>query len=300
MRAGRVHDRGLSWIEQGKVCLVTGGSTGIGLETARGLAARGAEVIITGRHPERTAAAAADIARSTGNEHVTFELADFSSLDAVRTLARTVRARGALHVLVNNAGLWHPRRTLSHDGYEDTFAVNHLAPFLLTRSLFDLLVASAPARIVHVSSRLHAKAPGIPFDDIHLEASYPRKGMAAYEHSKLANILFSNELARRLPPRVTSNALHPGDVATSVTRQSKLVSFAQTFIRPFLKSPKQGAQTSLHVATSDALGDVTGKYFSDCEEKTPSPAARDEAAARRLWDLSETLTAEATHVNVEP
>lgn len=275
---------------RGTVCLVTGGSTGIGLETARGLAERGAEVIITGRHPERTRAAASDIARSTGNDRVTFELADFSSLDAVRALADRVAARGALHVLVNNAGLWHPARMLSHDGYEDTFAVNHLAPFLLTLTLFDLLVASAPARVVHVSSRLHARAKGIPFDDIHLAARYPRKGMAAYEHSKLANILFSNELARRLPTGVTSNALHPGDVATSVTRQSRRVTIAQTFIRPFLKSPNQGAQTSLHVATSDSLSGVTGRYFSDRREATPSPAARDEAAAARLWALSEALT----------
>jgi NAD(P)-dependent dehydrogenase (short-subunit alcohol dehydrogenase family) len=278
------------WIRSHHRCLVTGGSAGIGLETARGLARLGAKITITGRNPERTEAAALEIAESTGNDRVDFELADFSSLTEVRDLAERIRRAGELHVLVNNAGLWHPERTESRDGFEDTFAVNHLAPFLLTNLLLEVMTSATHARVVTVSSRLHIKAKGIAFDDIHLRQSYKRKGLAAYEHSKLANVLFSNELARRLPPNVTSNAVHPGGVATSVTRQSRLAAIGQWFLRPFLLTPVGGARTSLHVATSANLEHVTGKYFSDQREEEPSPAARDEAAAARLWDLSAKLT----------
>ncbi len=280
----------MTWLRSHHHCVVTGGSAGIGLETARGLAKLGCSVTITGRNPERTEAARNDIAQSTNNEHVAFELADFSSLDEVRGLAARLLKRGPLHVLVNNAGLWHPKRVESRDGYEDTFAVNHLAPYLLTNLLLARIVESAPARIVNVSSELHAKATGIAFDDIHLTKSYRKKGLAAYEHSKLANVLFSNELARRLPAGVTSNAIHPGGVATSVTRQSCAARVGQAIIKPWLLTPAQGAETSVFVAASETLDGVTGKYFDDKKEAPASPPSQDADAARRLWVLSAELT----------
>jgi len=285
----------MSWIDAQTTCLVTGGSAGIGLETARGLAQLGATVIITGRNPERTSAAVAAIRQSSGHERVSHQLADFSSLQAVRQLASDVTSQHqSLHVLVNNAGLWHPQRKLSDDGYEDTFAVNHLAPFLLTNALLPLLRRGAQerqqARIVVVSSRLHRKAKSIQWDDIHSE-HYRKNGLAAYEHSKLANVLFSRELARRLQGTgITCNAVHPGSVATQVTRKSRLARWGQWLIRPFLSSPAQGAATSLHVATSDAVHAVSGAYFARSRQKPASRAACSDSEAQRLWRLSEQLT----------
>lgn len=278
---------------KGRVCLVTGASAGIGLETARGLAALGADVIVTGRNAERTESSVRDIQESTGNPNVTSYLADFASLAEVRSLAERVRSdHDALHVLVNNAGLWNTERKLSRDGFEETLAVNHLAPFLLTLELRDLLGNSAPARIVHVSSRRHIYAPADAFDDFNLDDGYPRQGMPAYDRSKLANLLFSIALAKRLEGTgVTSNAVHPGGVATAITRGSLLARIGQALIRPFLRSPKQGAATSLHVATGAKLDGVTGKYFADCAEATPSAEAQDQAAAERLWEVSERATA---------
>ncbi|MBN4050303.1 SDR family NAD(P)-dependent oxidoreductase [Desulfobulbus sp. AH-315-M07] len=262
------------------------------METARGLAELGATVIITGRSPERTEAAVRDIRESTGNANVTSYMANFSAFEEVRSLAdRVLSDHEALHVLVNNAGLWNTDRRLSRDGFEETLAVNHFAPFLLTLRLRELLEKSAPARIVHVSSRRHIYARSDAFDDLNMDRSYDKKGVAAYDRSKLANILFSNALGRRLEGSgVTSNAVHPGSVATSITRGSLIARIGQAVIRPFLKSPKQGAATSLHVATSPELTNTTAKYFANCAETKPSPEALDQAAAERLWELSERIT----------
>lgn len=272
------------------VSVVTGGSSGIGLETARGLARLGHHVVLTGRDPERTARRVDEVRASTGNPRVDHVIVDFSSLADVRRAAAEILDRfEALRVLVNNAGLWHQKRQLSRDGFEDTLAVNHLAPFLLTSLLRERLERSAPARVVHVSSRLHAKPRRFVFDDLQCERRY--KGIAAYARTKLANVLFSNELARRLSGTgVTSNSLHPGDVATTITRDSRLLSIGIKLVQPFILTPEQGALTSLHVATSPELEGVTGQYFDDCRPKAPSRAALDVDAARRLWELSERLT----------
>ncbi len=272
-----------------RTALVTGASSGIGLETARELARAGHRVLLVGRDGSRLRAAVESIRESTGAPSVEALRADFSSLDEVRALARDVRERcDALHVLVNNAGVWHPKRTLSKDGYEDTWAVNHLAPFLLTNLLLDRLGGggSAPARVVTVSSRLHSSVKGIDWDDLRAERRY--SGLRAYGQSKLANVLFSNELARRLgASRVTSNAVHPGDVATNVIRDHGLLSLAQRLVgRHFLLTPAEGARTTVHVATAPELETVTGEYFARCRPSPTSAAARDGAAAARLWDVS--------------
>lgn len=270
--------------------LVTGGSSGIGLETARGLAARGYAVLLVGRHPTRTPEAAADVAASTGNERVTALRADFGHLDEVVALARTVADRGEpLDVLVHNAGLWHQNRRESADGFEDTLAVNHLAPFVLTHHLRSTLAAEA--RVVTVSSRLHRKVREIPFDDLQwARRSY--RGLGVYGQSKLLNVLFANELARRLPEGQTSNSLHPGDVATNVTRDSRWLSFGIRLAGMlWLKSAEQGAATSLHCACSPQLRGVTGAYFRDCKRRAPHPLAEDRELARRAWTETERLVA---------
>lgn len=278
-------------VMQGRVCVVTGGTSGIGLETARGLARLGATVIVTGRSAENARAVAGSLAEETGAP-VRGLGADFSSLAEVRALAERIsNEHRAIHVLVNNAGLWHPKRELSRDGYEDTIAVNHLAPFLLTRSLRDALVAGAPSRVITVSSRLHAKEKAFDFDDPMSERRY--HGLAAYRQSKLANVMFANELARRLEGTgVTSNSLHPGDVPTKVTRESPFVTFVLTRVASvFLASAAQAAGTSIHLASAPELAPVTGRYFRECREAEPAAASRDEAACARLWAWSEELVA---------
>jgi NAD(P)-dependent dehydrogenase (short-subunit alcohol dehydrogenase family) len=276
---------------RGKVAVVTGASGGIGLETALGLARVGFEVHLVGRSPERTEAAHALVSEISG-QPAAFYLADFSSLDAVRRLGDTLAAATPkLHLLVNNAGLWHPKKKVSQDGLDDTIAVNHLAPFVLTMRLLDALRAAAPARVVHVSSRLHRSAGAFDFEDPQWERKRYR-GLGAYSQSKLANVLFSNELARRLAPDgVSSNSLHPGDVATDVTRDSKLLQFGSRVAGRLLLTPKEGAATSLIVATSPELEGVSGCYFADGKQEEPSRHALNEADAARLWSWSAAVAA---------
>ncbi len=277
---------------RGRVCLVTGASSGIGTETARGLAALGATTILVGRSPERTSDAAADVRASTENDDVHALVADFSSLAAVRALAEQVRERWpALHVLVNNAGLWHRSRRVSADGYEDTFAVNHLASFVLTTELLEMLRRGAPSRVVTVSSRLHEREKSFRFDDPNFEKRRYR-GLVAYRQSKLANVMFANELARReASSGIRSNSVHPGDVATSVVRESRFLQWGLDHIaRFFLKSPAEGASTSIYVASAPELEGVSGRYFKDCREARPSPASLDRRACEELWTLSERLS----------
>jgi retinol dehydrogenase 12 len=275
-----------------QICLITGASSGIGLETARGMAAQGFRVVMVGRNPERTPAAAATVRESTGNQRVEHLLADFSSLAQVRALAEAFTARhDRLDVLINNAGLWHPSREVSGDGFEDTFAVNHLAPFLLTNLLLGPLANASPSRVVVVSSRYHLKPKSLDLDDIHA-VSGAYGGMAVYKQSKLCNVLFANELARRVADRgITVNSVHPGDVATGIVRDNvvlnALIRLGQYWL---LKTPVQGAMTSLHVATAPELDGVSGRYYSDSREAKQSPLAGDRELATRLWDLSERLT----------
>lgn len=271
--------------------LVTGGSSGIGFETARGLKSSFDVVGIVGRNPRRLAQAAADL-RSTGGQIETFQ-ADFSSLAEVRRLAAEVKARfESLSVLVNNAGVWHKNRTLSKDGYEDTFAVNHLAHFLLTNELRELLMAGAPSRVVNVSSSMHGRAKSLNWDDLMFEKRW--RGFWVYGHSKLANLLFSNELARRWRDLgVTSNALHPGNVRSRITRNNPFLNalHRSPIARLLIISEAEGARTPIYVATAPELEGVTGRYFVREREANPSPAALDESAARRLWKVSEDLVA---------
>ncbi len=278
-----------------RYALVTGGTSGIGLETARGLASQFDVVGIVGRNAERLATAATDLASTTNARIETFR-ADFASLDQVRGLARKVRESfGALDVLVNNAGVWHKTRKLSIDGYEESFAVNHLAHFLLTRELQPLLIAGAPSRVVNVSSTMHFRLPSVNWDDPMFERDWPG-GLRAYSQSKLANVIFSNELARRWASiGVSSNSLNPGNVRSRITRNNRLLNLLHMspLARLIVMSEQDGAKASLHVATAPELEGVSGRYFEKQKEVRPNPAANDVDAGRRLWELSERLVDES-------
>ena len=274
----------------GKTVLITGGTAGIGKATAVGLARLGARVAITGRHAERAEAAADDIRAASGNPAVDAYGADLSAQAQVRRLAAEVLdAYPRLDVLVNNAGgFWNTRR-VTVDGLEHTFALNHLAPFLLTHLLRDRLIATTPARIVTVSSG--AQAVGrIDFDDLQGERSY--SGQRAYNQSKLANVMFTYELARRLEGTgVTATVLHPGVVRTAFAAEDP-ARWQRVFlpvIRPFMKTPDQGAETSIYLASSPDVDDITGRYFADRKPKRSSKASYDTAAQARLWQVSAAL-----------
>ena len=276
----------------GRVCLITGATSGIGLVTARGLAARGATVALVGRDETRARAVVEAIRQQTGNSEVDYLLADLSSQAAVRGLAEAFQQRyGALHALINNAGVLPWRRHETVDKLEMTFAVNHLAPFLLTNLLLDTLRASAPARIVTVASDAHTGAT-IPFDDLqHIHGRY--SPLVVYGQSKLANIMFTYALARRLAGSgVTANALHPGVVATHIYRsQNPLFNFATTRVMPlFALSPEKGARTSVYLASSPEVATISGEYFVKCKPKRSWKTSYDEAAQERLWTVSEQLT----------
>ncbi len=276
----------------GQTVLVTGGTSGIGKATATGLAAMGARVGITGRDPARTRAAALDIAAASGHPSVDPFPADVSSQAEVRRLADAVLAAyPRLDVLVNNAGGFWATRRVTADGLEYTFAVNHLAPFLLTSLLLDRLKASAPARIVTVSSGAHASGT-IDFDDLQGERRY--SGQRAYSQSKLANVMFTYELARRLDGTgVTATALHPGVVRTGFAAEdpSPVLKAFLPLIRVFLKTPEQGAATSIYLASAPGAEGVTGEYFADSKPKASSRSSYDTTAAARLWQVSLDLTA---------
>jgi NAD(P)-dependent dehydrogenase (short-subunit alcohol dehydrogenase family) len=272
-----------------RYALVTGGSSGIGLETARGLTAHFDVVGIVGRDPGRLAEAAEDL--DSGDARIETFQADFSSLAEVRGLAGSIQGRfGSLDVLVNNAGVWHKDRTLTKDGYEETFAVNHLAHFLLTNELKDLLATGTRARVVNVSSSMHVRPKSMNWDDLMFEKRW--KGFWAYGHSKLANVLFSNELARRWKDLgITSNALNPGNVRSRITRNNAFLNalHRSPIARMIIMSEADGARTSIHVATSPDLQGVTGRYFDKVREAKASQASASEEAAHRLWDVSRNL-----------
>jgi retinol dehydrogenase-14 len=278
-----------SWPMAGKTVLVTGASGGIGQATALGLARMGAHIAVSGRDRERTESAAREIREAGGGQVDTF-VADLSSQSEVRRLAHEVLQRlPRIDVLVNNVGGYWNTRHVTADGLEHTFALNHLAPFLLTNLLLERLKQSAPARVVTVSS--HAQAMGrIDFDDLQGERSY--SGARAYNQSKLANVLFTYELARRLESTsVTANALHPGVVRTSFGAEDPAV--VQRLFIPFLvhfmKTPAQGAATSIHLASAPDVEHVTGRFFATSKPKSSSKSSYDEAAAARLWQVSADL-----------
>ncbi len=274
----------------GRTCLVTGATSGIGLETAIGLVRLGGRVLVVGRSKARGEAALQRIRAETGSDSAELLLADLSSLAEVRRLADAVLAAApALHVLVNNAGVVNLRRSTTADGFETMFAVNHLAHFLLTLLLLDRLRESAPARIVHVASDAH-RFGVLDLDDLQSERRYG--AMRSYGRSKFANILFSDELARWLEGSgVTSNSLHPGAVATRLGQNNGWLGHLATgLLRPFFLTAEQGARTTLYVATEPGLEGVTGRYFAKQREAKPSAASRDPALARQLWDRSLALS----------
>ena len=273
----------------GRTVLVTGGTAGIGRATALGLATMGAHLAITGRDQERTEGAAREI-RAAGGGQVDVFVADLSSQSEVRRLAEEVpQSLSRIDVLVNNVGGYWNTRHVTADGLEHTFALNHLAPFLITNLLLDRLKQSAPARVVTVSS--NAQAMGrIDFDDLQGERSY--SASRAYDQSKLANVVFTYELARRLPASaVTANALHPGVVSTSFGAEDpgRVQRLLVPFMRPLMKAPAQGAATSIHVASAPDLEQVTGRYFANSKRKRSSKRSYDEAAAAWLWQVSADL-----------
>lgn len=279
----------------GTTCLVTGATSGIGKETALRLALLGATVVIVARDASRGAAAEAEITSRGRLAKVEVMTADLSSLAQVRRLAGDVLGRhGRLDVLVNNAGVISPRRQLTADGLETTFATNHLGPFLLTSLLRGLLERSAPARVVTVSSAAHKQVRAIPWDDLPRGA---QSGQAqAYPVSKVLNILFTAELARRLAGTgVTANCLHPGFVRTSLGRDvTGVLGTVLPMILRFRPGPEAGARTSVYLASSPEVADVTGGYFVNCKPAEPSALAKDTQAAARLWALSEDLVGLAT------
>jgi len=271
---------------KGKICLVTGGTNGIGKATAQALAQMGATVVIVGRDVLKTSQVVEEVRTASGSNTVDSLLADLSSQQEVRWLVDKFKRRYAhLHVLINNAGAVFMQRQLSVDGVEMTFALNHLASFLLTDLLLDTIKASAPARIINVSSGAHTSGK-IEFDNLQGERGYSPR---FYENSKLANILFTMELAGRLEGTgVTVNALHPGFTATGFSKNNgKVMAALVSIFAPLVaRSPAKGAETSIYLASSPSVEGITGKYFYDSHVVPAAPQASDMVVARKLWDVS--------------
>src|ERR1700689_3216137 len=279
---------------QGKTVVVTGGNSGIGFETAAALASMGARVVVTARNADKGRAAVAAITQRVGGEVraqlVVFDLADLASVR--RGAAEILEQAPRVDVLVNNAGLVLTERAETVDGYEATFATNHLGPFLLTNLLLERITASAPSRIVNVASTAHSAArKGIPFDDLQSERRY--RGMRVYGQSKLANMLFTIELARRLQGSdVTANSLPPGTVRTGYGADGDargLLAIGIKIAAPFFLSPAKGARTSVYLASAAEVEGVSGQYFVKCKPRKPRKWAQDPEAASRLWQVSEQL-----------
>ncbi len=280
-----------------KVVVITGANSGIGKETAVALAAMGATTVMACRNPDRAAAAAAEVRERAASDAVAVISIDLADLESVRRAAATIEDRwGRVDVLVNNAGgIWTKRHT-TVQGFEQTFAVNHLGHFYLTRLLGERLMASAPARVVNLSSAAHHLARGgLRWGDLQHERHY--FGLRVYAESKLANILFTRELARRLDPaRVTANAVHPGPVRSGFGMDGDtrgLLGLGNRLVRPFEVTPQQGADTVVFLAFDPEVAGQTGGYWSNRSLAKVSRAGRDDAAASRLWADSEALLAGA-------
>jgi retinol dehydrogenase-14 len=262
------------------VVLITGSTDGIGRQAALELAAMGATVLVHGRDESRGKNVVEEIRKATGNQKVELLIADFSSMEQVRRLAADVKQRcSALHVLVNNAGVFMNEKRLTAEGLETTFAVNHLAPFLLTNLLLDLLKKSAPARVITVSSVAHTRGK-LDFENLQAERSFG--GYSAYATSKLANVLFTFELAELLAGTgVTSNCLHPGVIGTKLLRAGFNMTGAST---------EDGAETLLFLATSPDVDRLSGKYFQEKQATPSSPITHDALLRKRIWQVSAQLT----------
>lgn len=278
----------------GKVVLITGGTSGIGKAAATELAKMGAEVVVTGRNAERGKSAVAEIRREAGSDAVSLMLADLSRQAEVRRLAEEFLAgHERLDVLVNNAGLILNKRTTTSDGIEETFATNHLAPFLLTDLLLDLLKRSAPSRVITVSSEAQ-RSGAIDFDDLQTSRRY--SAFRAYGRSKLANVLFTYELAERLEGTgVTANTLHPGAVNTRFgSTGSGPFTLIFRLFKPLMRSPEKGADTLVWLASEPSLESTSGRYYSDRKEIPSHPQTYEPSARKRLWAESERLTDQQT------
>jgi NAD(P)-dependent dehydrogenase (short-subunit alcohol dehydrogenase family) len=272
--------------------MVTGATSGIGKAAALALAQCGPNLVLVARDAGRAEQTVREIADKTGNRNVDAMLADLSSLDRVRRLAAEFLATGRpLHILLNNAGVVMLRREETVDGFETTFAVNHLSYFLLTNLLLERIRTSAPARIVNVASDAHVYSGGaLDFDDLQSTKGYA--SMKVYGKSKLANILFTRELARRLAGSgVTANCLHPGLVGSNLAKNNGIIgNLATLLVRPFARSTAKGAETAVHLCASPDVEGVSGKYFFDKKEKWPKSYAQNDDDARRLWEVSEQMT----------
>jgi len=270
----------------GKVCLVTGATDGIGKVSARVLAELGAKVIIVGRNPEKSAFVLAELRSISGNKNIDLLMADLAVMQEVRDLAEQVISRyDRLDVLLNNAGGYFTKHKITSDGLEMTFALNHMSYFLLTNKLMELLKYSAPARIVNVSSDAHYGV-NIEFENLNGEQEY--KAWKAYQKSKLANVLFTYELLKKVPGNITVNCLHPGFVATNFGHNNG------GFFGPVLKiaqrisaiDPEEGAKTSIFLCSAPEVKGVSGKYFYKCQPKTSSRESRNMDTGKRLWQIS--------------
>lgn len=273
---------------EGRICLVTGASRGIGFQTALGLARKGAFVVLASHHRQRGETASRRINAYVMSKAADFMLVDLSSQEQIREFTETFKEKyDRLDVLVNNAGGFFLKRRESVDGIEMTFALNHLNYFMTTLLLMDPILASGSARIVNVSSERH-RGHEMNFGDLQYEHGY--HGVQAYRQSKLANLLFTYELARRLAnTEVTANALHPGFVKTHLGKQNRVVWAVMNVLHIFTKSPKEGAETPIYLASSPDVAGVSGQYFIDKKEVPSSPESYDPDIAERLWNVSEEL-----------
>ena len=283
---------------KGKICIVTGSNSGIGKETALALAKMGATVVMVVRNPERGQKALKEIIKQAGNNLVDLMICDLSSMDSIRRFAKEFKNKyKRLDVLVNNAGTMFNKREVTPEGFERTLAVNYLGPFLLTHELLDLLKSSAPSRIINVSSGL-AKNGAVNLDDLQSTKKY--RGTKAYSqvrapvyaNAKLMVMMFTYELARRLESTgVTANVLMPGFVATNLGKNSGSLSSSLMFkmVRPMQVSPKKGAETSVYLASSSEVTNVSGKCFAKKKETTTCPASYDENLQKRLWNRTEIM-----------
>ena len=274
-----------------KTCLVTGATSGIGLPTARALAQAGCRVIIVSRNPGKCERVSAELRDRTGNREVDFIAADLSLMAAVRRAAAEFRGRyDRLDVLINNAGISPARRRETAEGYEQTFALNHLGHFLFTNLLLELLLASSPARVINVTSGIYRQGK-LDFDDLHLRKKF--SAMRVYANSKLANVLFTVELARRMEGKgVTVNAMTPGLTRTNIGQDEGGFFAWSKRLADFFggKTPEQGADTLIWLATAPEFDSVTGRLYMGRRELAMAGKARDPDLARRLWEVSEQLT----------
>jgi NAD(P)-dependent dehydrogenase (short-subunit alcohol dehydrogenase family) len=275
-------DKNSNQSQKGRVILITGSTDGIGRQTALRLAEQGAHVLLHGRNPERGRLVIKDIYRRTGNPNLEFYSADFSSLKHIQKLAKEIKNRhDQLHVLINNAGTYMEKRRLTDEGFETTFAVNYLAPFLLTTLLLDILEKSVPARIITVSSEAHSWIDTIDWSNLQGERSF--NGLEAYALSKLGNILFTFELAERLNEvGVTANCLHPGKIITKLSRASGLDESKGGGV-------EKGAQALIYLATSPFVEKLNGLYFEDLRPTIPSLLAQNRRLQKQFWQFSERL-----------